>query len=164
MSKNTVAMVMILCRVMLLLMHPFYVSVTEIEYKSNSTELGVSTKFFTDDLEETLKKFSNSKVDLKNGDVNTNKKWIESYLKKHLQIKINNNTIDFQFLGYEIDQEATWCYYAAEKIPEVKIVDVTADLLYEVKKEQINLFHVIVNGNRKSNRLTAPDNSFRESF
>lgn len=157
-------MVLILCRVLLLLMHPFYVSVTEIEYRSGSAELGVSTKFFTDDLEETLKKFSNTKIDLKNGDVNTNKKWIEAYLKKHLQVKINNSVVEFQFLGYEIDQEATWCYYSAQKIPEIKTIDVTADLLYEFKKEQINLFHVIVNGQRKSNRMSAPEGSFRVSF
>lgn len=157
-------MVLILCRLLLLLMHPFYVSVTEIEYRSGSAELGVSTKFFTDDLEETLKKFSKSKIDLKNGDVNTNKKWIEAYLKQHLQVKVNSNPVEFHFLGYEIDQEATWCYYAAEKIPEVKTVDITADLLYEFKKEQINLFHIIVNGNRKSNRMSAPESSFRLLF
>ena len=38
--------------------HPFYVTVTEIEYSSKNKELGISLKTFPDDLEEALRKFS----------------------------------------------------------------------------------------------------------
>jgi hypothetical protein len=35
--------------------HPFYVTVTEIEYSSKNKELGLSIKTFPDDLEETIR-------------------------------------------------------------------------------------------------------------
>jgi hypothetical protein len=41
--------------------HPFFVSITEVEYSSKTKELGIATKFFPDDLEEALRKFSGKK-------------------------------------------------------------------------------------------------------
>ena len=48
--------------------HPFYVSVTEVEYSSKTKEVGISVKVFPDDLEESLRKFNGNKYDVVQGD------------------------------------------------------------------------------------------------
>jgi hypothetical protein len=37
-------------------------------------------------------------------------------------------------------------------------------MLYETKKEQVNLFHITVDGERKSSRLANPENAFSVEF
>jgi hypothetical protein len=67
-------------------------------------------------------------------------------------------------MGFEIDQEATWCYFMAENIEPFKNIEIESDLLYEVKNEQVNLVHVTVDGNRKSGKLSHPDKNLRMSY
>lgn len=144
--------------------HPYYVSVTEIEYRSKEKELGLSCKFYTDDFEEALKNFSKEKTDLHKGDKSHTEKQISTYIGQHLKISIAGKPVQWRFLGFENDQEATWCYFVAEQVAPFHKIDVMAELLYETKKEQVNLFHITVDGNRKSNKLGNPEKSFSVSY
>ncbi|HMI77727.1 MAG TPA: DUF6702 family protein, partial [Ferruginibacter sp.] len=60
-------------------------------------------------------------------------------------------------LGYEQHEEGIMSYYQVNNIPSVKKLDITDNILFEYKKEQISIIHVIVNGNRKSSRLINPE-------
>jgi hypothetical protein len=144
--------------------HPYFVSVTEVEYRSKEKELGLSCKFYTDDLEEALKKFSKENIDLTKGDKNKNQKIINAYIMQHMKISIEDKPLQLRFMGFENDQEATWCYFEAEGISPFKNIDIEADFLYETKKEQVNLVHVTVDGNRQSNKLSNPDRLIRLRF
>lgn len=142
------------------LIHPFFVSVTEIEYSSSTGEMGISAKIFTDDFEEGLKIFSKSKVDLKNGNAEQNKKLIAAYFKAHLKIAVNNKAVNFELLGFENDHEATWCYFSAQGISSPGQVELRSDILYDYKKEQVNIIHFIADGKRSSNRLSYPEETW----
>lgn len=144
--------------------HPYFVSVTELEYRSKEKELGLSCKFYTDDLEEAFKKFSKDNIDLHKGDKNKNQKIISEYIGQHLKISIEDKPVQLRFIGFENDQEATWCYFEAEGVSPFKNIDIEADFLYETKKEQVNLIHVTVDGNRQSNKLSNPDRLIRVRF
>jgi hypothetical protein len=146
------------------LAHPYYISVTEIEYAGRDRELGVSCKFFSDDIEGALKAYSNNKVDILKGDKATNGKLLDAYIRKHLGIKVDGKALDPQFLGYENDQEATWCYFSVKEMPAPRNVEIFINLLYEYRSEQVNMVHVIVDGNRKSSKLSPPDNHLTVSF
>src|SRR4051812_35859485 len=91
--------------------HPFYVSVTEINHNAKEGELEISCKMFADDFENTLKTEYKISFDIAHP---KNQKQAESmvsaYLQKHLQLKINGNPVTMQFVGYEIENEAIWCY------------------------------------------------------
>jgi hypothetical protein len=76
--------------------HPYFVSVTEVEYRSKEKELGLSCKFYTDDLEDALKKFSKENIDLHKGDKNKNKKIISAYIMQHLKISIEDNPVQLR--------------------------------------------------------------------
>ncbi len=144
--------------------HPYFVSVTELEYRSKEKELGLSCKFYTDDLEEALKKFSKDNIDLHKGDKNQNQKIISAYILQHLKINIEDKSPQLRFIGFENDQEATWCYFQADEIMPFKNIDIGIDFLYETKKEQVNLVHVTIDGNRKSGKLSNPDKQISLRF
>ena len=69
--------------------HPFFVSITEVEYSSKTKELGIATKFFPDDLEEALRKFSGKKYDLVSGEKKSTGDAINSYFTRHVQVLVN---------------------------------------------------------------------------
>jgi hypothetical protein len=144
--------------------HPYYVSVTEIEYNPQKRELGVACKFFIDDLEEAIRDAGAGKTDLIKGDKTRNTRLLEDYLKAHLGLMTDGRKIDLAFIGYELDQEAIWCFLEAGSIQSFSRLNIRGDMLFELRKDQINLFHATVNGVRKSHRLTLPDRMFSMDF
>lgn len=138
--------------------HPYFVTVTEIEHNPKEKTLEISCKIFTDDFEKTLRSNYNTNVDLLNSkDKSKMNKLVAEYIKKHLQIIVNGRLLLLQFAGYENEEEAISCYFQVKNIGMVKKIDVRDDLLFEYKKEQINILHVTVNGKRKSTKLDNPE-------
>ncbi len=145
--------------------HPFFVSVTEIEHTKKEKILEISCKIFTDDFEKTLRQNYKTNVDLLNPkDKNAMNNLITDYVKKHLQIAADGKLLQLQFVGYERDEEAVVCYFQVNNIPSVKKVEVNDNLLFEYKKEQINILHVIVNSLRKSTKLDNPESKASFEF
>ena len=144
--------------------HPYYVSVTEIEYNTRQAEMGVACKFFVDDLEEAIRDAGAAKTDLIRGDKNRNKKLLEEYLRGHLGIAADGKQVELKFIGFELDQEAIWCFLEASSVAPFSRLVVRGDMLFELRKDQVNLFHATVNGTRKSHRLVLPDRSFTLDF
>lgn len=138
--------------------HPIYVSVTEINHNAQKQILEISCKIFTGDFENTLRKYSNIKIDLLNP-VNRKSmdKLVEQYIHHHLGIYVNNQIIETQFLGYEQDEESVQCYFQASGIKSVKKITVNNSILYEYMPEQMSIIHAIVNNQRKSIRLNNPE-------
>ena len=144
--------------------HPFYVSVTEVEYDRKAGTMGISCKFFTDDMEEALKGGGTGKVDLSKGDRLQNQKRIEAYLLAHFRISCGNNPVALRFLGTEFGPDATWCYLEATGLPQASSVKIMSDCFYEVRKEQVHIFHITVDGERKSRRMVNPEKEFSLGF
>ena len=82
---------------------------------------------------------------------------MSDYVQKHFSVKVNEQPVALQFLGFERQEEAIYSYWQANNITAVKKVNVTDNLLYDYKKEQISIIHVIVGGERKSTKLNNPD-------
>ena len=146
-------------------LHPYYITVTELEYNPGNKELGMACKIFTDDFENTLKDQYHAKIDIYHPiDKALLGKRMADYVTSHLRILINGKQIPLNYLGYEIESEATWCYFSSPGINVVKTVDIFNGLLYDFKKEQINMMHVKVNGDRKSSRVTYPETHSKFEF
>ncbi len=140
--------------------HPYYVTVTEIEHNKKIKTLEISCKIFTDDFEKVLRQNTKTTIDLLNpNDKAKMDKLVSSYIRKHLQMIINGKLIKLEYLGYESEGEAILTYFQGKDISTVTRIDVKDDLLYEYKKEQINLLHVTVNGKRKSTKLNNPEST-----
>ncbi len=145
--------------------HPFHVSVTEITHNAPEKTLEISCKIFTDDFEKVLSKNYKTKVDLINP---PNKAAMDSLVKKyifsHLAIKANGRPVQFSYLGFENDHEAAYGYIEVSNITSLSRLDISTSVMYDMFDDQMNIFHVIVNGNRKSTKLNYPDKEAVLSF
>jgi hypothetical protein len=145
--------------------HPLFVSVTEIELNQKDKTLEISCKIFTDDFEKTLRQSYKTTVDLlKPKDKTAMNKLVSDYIQKHLLLTVDGKKATMQFLGYEQNEEGILSYYQVNNILAVKKIDITDNLLYDYKKEQIGIIHVTVDGNRKSTKLNNPDDKASFEF
>jgi len=145
--------------------HPIFVSVTEIEHNAKDKTLEISCKIFTDDFEKALRSTYKTYVDLlQPKDKNAMNKLVADYVQKHLLIKADGKTLALQFLGYEQDEEGIESYYQVNNIASVKKLDITDNILFEYKKEQISIIHTTVNGNKKSTKLVNPEDKYSFEF
>ena len=145
--------------------HPFYVSVVDINHNTKEATVEVSVRIFTPDLEQTLQKYSSSKVDIAHpADKQLLDKQISNYINQKLQLKINNQAVTMQYVGHEIQMESVWIYFEIPKIIQVKKMDINCNLLYDFQNLQSNIFHVKTNGNEKSYKLDFPKTSTSFEF
>jgi hypothetical protein len=139
-------------------MHPIFMSITEIEHNAKEKTLEISCKIFTDDFEKTLRQVYKTPVDLINPkDKAATNKMVSDYVQQHFLLVINGKKVLLQFIGYEQQEEGILSYYQVNNIASVSKMDITNNILYEYKKEQIGIMHVTVDGNRKSTRLNNPE-------
>lgn len=138
-------------------LHPFYVSVTEFNHNQKENILEISCKLFADDFETTLKTRYKTVVDISNTkDTRQVEKQVYDYLQKHLILKINGKLATTQFVGFEKENEAVWCYLQVNNITQLKKLEITNSLLYEMYDTQIGIMHAMAGGARKSIRLIHP--------
>lgn len=139
-------------------LHPFYVSVTEIKHDAATNELQISSRIFADDLENVLKKQSRQAVDIIHPANRTQTdSLIAAYVSKHLVITVDGKAVKLHYVGYKIEEEAAWCFLEAENIKPFKQVHVKDDILYAEHPNQINMIHVILHDERKSTKLDNPN-------
>ena len=137
--------------------HPFYVSVTEINHNAKEQSIEVSCKIFADDMEEVLKKNYKVAVDLSNTKQQAQTdKLIADYISKHLTFSTDGKPVKLQYVGFEKESESVYCYFEIVGTPVLKKLEVTNSILQDLTDQQINIMHVVVNGNRKSYKLDFP--------
>jgi ABC-type lipoprotein release transport system permease subunit len=146
-------------------LHPYYISMTDINYNNKSKSLEVSIRIFTDDFEKVMRKNCNCKVDLLKPE---NKKamgiLINQYIQEHLQLKVNGQTKTLEFAGYQQEEESTWNYFQVKDIQQVKKIEISNSLLHDFREEQINMLHININGKEQSDKLNYPNKLFSMSF
>ncbi len=145
--------------------HPFYLSVTELNYDDKEKNIQISCKIFIDDFEKTLRSTLKTEIDLihpKNRPLT--EKHINDYLQKHLLLKVNFKNVQYHCIGYEIEEEAAWCYFESDKIETPYKFEITNSILYESLTDQINIVHAIVNGKRKSAKIGFPEKLVQFEF
>ena len=142
---------------LLSVLHPFYVSMTEIKHNAKDKRVEVSCRMFFDDFERTLEKTYHIQIDiLKPADRKKVDLIISDYIKKHVNIKVNGKVISLTYLGYQIEEDACWCYFEANNISKVSKITVFNDLLFTEHKSQINMLQATVNGKEKTTKLDNP--------
>jgi hypothetical protein len=146
-------------------MHPFFVSVIEINHNPKEASVEISVRIFTEDLEKTLQKYSTTKVDMVHPtDKALLDKQINAYLVQKLKLRINGQPVAMQYIGHELQKESVWTYLEIPKIAEVKKLEVNCGLLFDYEKNQTNIFHVKSKGVEKSYKLDYPANTVSFDF
>ncbi|QNM86544.1 hypothetical protein H9W90_05340 [Polaribacter pectinis] len=136
--------------------HKYYLSLTQINYKSEAKSVQIIINVFMDDIETALNKDYNidlqltTEKELKNNDV-----YFEKYLRNKLHFKIDNTAKEFNYIGKEYDGDLVYFYLEIENIENVTTIDVSNKILTTHFPEQQNLIKSKVGKKHKSIMLTA---------
>lgn len=145
--------------------HPYHVGSVEINYNAKTKTFEISAKFFLDDLENSLNAKYNktlhfgeeiSKAGLDQA--------LENYFAEYFKLKSNNRFLKINYLGFEEDKESVNVYLESEATEMPKKVETAVSLLYSFFDDQMNIVHIIVNGERKSSKLNYPDRYLYQIF
>ena len=146
--------------------HPFFISMTDVNYNDKSHELEVSVRIFTDDFENTLRKqHSGVNIDIEhpanqlqmNGFVN-------DYIQKHLSFTVNGKPVALSFTGYEKENESIWTYFEVKDVSAVQKISISNSLLQDYNEGQINIIHIKANGTEKETKLDYPESKAEFGF
>lgn len=136
-------------------LHPFHVSVTEIQYQEKEESLQITHRIFLDDLELGLRNYGYEDADLYGlEDEGLFEEYLTNYLGSNFKLKINGKLLKMKYVGKEIEEDAIWCYMEVNGVKKVDDVEVGHTLLLEIYEDQSNLVHVYNKGEVKSLRLT----------
>ena len=145
--------------------HPYHVGSVEINYNSKSKTFEITGRFFLDDLENGLNKKYGKPFHFNDLKYKTHlNEALKNYSSEYLRLKTDNQFLKINYLGYEEDGESVNIFLESETVHEPKKVEAAVSFLYNLFDDQINIVHIIVKGNRKSEKLTYPDRYLYQQF
>ncbi|GMQ29952.1 DUF6702 family protein [Algoriphagus confluentis] len=125
------------------LLHPFFISLTEMRYNPASQKMEIAQKIFWDDLEVAMGNELKEKVDFLNPkDKAKLENQIKTYLLKHNQIWVNGKLLTLNYLGHEVEEDAAWFYLESSQAETPKTVEMKNTVLLEDFDGQQNIVHV----------------------
>ncbi len=151
-------------------MHPFHVSVCSIYYSEEEKSLQITHKLFADDFENTLNNPTNRQSDegyvdvLNPTDRQLLNETIEDYLREHFTVTLNEKEQPMQYLGYEQEGIAIWCYMEITGVESIESCKINYTVLLEQFNDQVNLVHFNYKGDIKSMRLDHNQKSEQVTF
>ena len=139
-------------------MHPFFVSMTDINLNNETHVLEISERIFTDDFENTLRKNYTGKIDILHPENQQQMNgFVNEYIQKHLKVQVNGKPGELSFVGYEQENESIWTYFEIKDIITVEKINITNSILQDYNNNQINIIHAKVNGKEQSTKLDYPE-------
>ncbi len=117
-------------------------SKSEIHYTAEENAIQMSVHIFVDDLESALKeKGVDSLFIATEKEVDNANTFISSYLNQTLNIKVDDQTKEAQFLGKEMSDDlmAIWCYLEILEVPDCASVSISNRILFEMFDDQRNI-------------------------
>jgi predicted RNase H-related nuclease YkuK (DUF458 family) len=145
--------------------HKFYVGVFQIDYVKEKKTVQITARLFIDDLEKALYKKHNKHFYITTkeeiSDANT---YIAKYIEEKLKIKINTKIQTLQFLTKEQEDNIVICYLKINCKENLKSIDITNTILTDIFREQQNLVHLNINGNKKTLLFTNTETNQKLNF
>lgn len=134
-----------------IVLHKYYLSVSNIQYNSKVKALQIETRFFIDDMEDVLSNAENKKIGIdKNTDLKTLKVAISNYLQRKFILKADGKKRDIVYLGAELDGDQIVLYSEISNPIEPSTIDLKFTAFFEKFEEQNNMVHYKLKGLRKT--------------
>lgn len=145
--------------------HPYHVGSVEINYNAKTKTFEISAKFFLDDLENALNKKYNKTLHFGEEKYKASlDEALKMYFDENFKLKNNNQFLKINYLGFEEDKESVNIYLESEVTEKPKKVETAVSLLYNLFEDEMNIIHIVVNGERKSSKLNYPDRYLYQLF
>ncbi|MBK1898004.1 hypothetical protein JHL15_19720 [Chryseobacterium sp. YIM B02567] len=145
--------------------HPYHVGSVEINYNSKSKTFEITGRFFLDDLENALNKkygkpfhFNDPKYKSQLDEA------LKNYCAEYLKLKGDSRFLKINYIGYEEDAESVNVFLETDQLSMPKKVEAAVSFLYNLFDDQINIVHIIVRGERKSEKLNFPNRYLYQQF
>ena len=145
--------------------HKFYVSIYQLEYKSEKKELQITSRIFLDDLVDAVEASSKKKVNL--GEKNQSAEDLilfEKYQNQHFIIKVNNKLVGYKYLSSELENNVFISYFKVENLGAVKSIEVKNTALFEILPTQQNIIQIKIDKEKSSLLLTTDNPSGKSDF
>lgn len=134
--------------------HPFFISLTEVRYNESSQKLEIAQKIFWDDLEYSLGKHFNTKIDVLNPeDEKLLDEQLNKYLLEHNKIWVDEKPVSLKIIGHEVEEEALWFYIESGVTEFQHSIKIHNSVLLKDHDSQQNIVHVYVNGKSPKSML-----------
>jgi len=126
-------------------LHKYYISLCEIEYVEEQQSVQIILGLFIDDIEFTLNKDHNSKLNIatKNEAENIDHLY-EEYLNNHFKIIVNEELKSYQFIGKEYDDDIVRFYLEIPTIEHLESIEVFNSNLIRDFEGQQNIIKITV--------------------
>jgi hypothetical protein len=145
------------------LVHPFHISICEIEHDEASGTLQITSRLFQDDFESALHADHGDGF-FKSTAQDETTKVLSNFFEQHLQVSIDSNPVKQEFLGFEVEDNVVWCYLEIQNVRSVKEITVKYSVLTDTFDDQINLAHIRYQGAVKSLRFSKSQLSGTAAF
>lgn len=145
--------------------HPYHVGSVEISYNQKSKTFEIAGRFFLDDLENGLSKKYGGSFHFNDEKYKTRlNEALQKYCLEYLKLKTDGRFLKINYIGYEEDHESVNIYLESEPAEKPKKVETAVSFLYNLFDDQINIVHIIVEGQRKSEKLSYPNRYLYKQF
>ncbi len=145
--------------------HPFYVSICQVNYNQQNQSLEISVKIFADDLLVALSEEGHEKLYIGEDKENEHTdEYIFNYLTDKIHFSVNENEVQANFVGKEMEKDVVWTYLEINDIAQLNDIEVSCNLLTDVFSDQSNIIQVNKNGKIKNLLLSKRDTSGRLNF
>jgi hypothetical protein len=81
---------------------------------------------------------------------------VKKYILQRMSVLVNGQPKAMEYIGFERVDESIWTYFEVKGVAELKTLKMHNAILYEYKKEQINMVHIINGKERQSRKLDNP--------
>ncbi len=137
-------------------LHDFHLSKTDINYKTTESALQITVMSFIDDMEEAL--VARDSLDyklLQHAEHARADSVMAAYFKDHLIVKIDDQPVDFYYLGKEQsdDIQAVYSYLEIEGVSEMHTLDIENNILMEIFDDQKNIINVKLDSKYKATHI-----------
>lgn len=140
--------------------HDFHYSFTVVRENARANTIEIEMKVFTDDFERLLESIYKPDLDLgSETEYEDTDELINTYLREHFSVIINDVPLQFSFIGKEVENDITWCYLEYIRPPGVNVIEVKNTVLFELFDDQINEASVSFSGWSKRIHLSKEQSS-----
>lgn len=130
----------------ILIAHQFHVSKCLIEYSPEDQAIQISMHIFIDDLEDALRlKGVDQLYICTEKEADKAEQYLEAYLRQQFSLKVNDQAIEYTFLGKEISEDlaAVWCYFEIPNVSQIASLSVRNEILLDLYDDQKNITQII---------------------
>ncbi len=133
------------------LLHPFHISVTEINHNEANESLEISIKMFSDDLEDALNKRFGKRLNLGLEDQHPDTEvYLALYLADELGLSQGGQDLTVDYVATESNIETTWCYLEVSGVQSLNQLSIRNEIMFESFDDQKNMVHVRAKGETHS--------------